>query len=73
MSLLIDGIGAAITVLAKNIQGRIERLKNESEALLEERKKIMDGESNDSTRRRVFNIDERLRQIHQILENNAHD
>lgn len=73
MSAIVEGIGLVIGKLAQQVQARIERLKNEVDTLLEERKKIMDGDPSDAGRDRVIVIDDRLSKIRKILENNAHD
>lgn len=73
MSLFLDGIGAIVKKATEWIPGRIEKLKNEKERLLNERQILMSKEFSASASRRVLVIDERLRQINAILNAKASD
>jgi hypothetical protein len=73
MSAFLEGIGKIFGKVADQVQGRIERLKNEREGLLNERKKLMDGDVNAKSMSRVVAIDNRLQQIETILANKATD
>lgn len=73
MSAFLDGIGSLIGKVTQWIPGRIEALKNERERLLNERKILTSKEFSASASRRIIAIDDRLRQIDQVLINSAKD
>ena len=68
-----DGIGKVIGKVADNIQGRVERLKNEKERLINERKEIMCNPPNAKSTDRVVAIGKRLCEIETIISNKASD
>lgn len=59
--------------IAQWIPGKIEKIKNEKGALLNEKSILMSKEFSASASRRIVVIDERLVQINTILENRASD
>lgn len=67
------GWGDFFGKISQQFQGRVERLKNEKERLLNERKTIMDSLFTDKSARRVLDIDARVRQINEALSNKATD
>lgn len=73
MSAFLDGIGSLIGKATQWIPGRIEALKNERERLLNERKILTSKEFSASDSRRIIAINDRLRQIDQVLINSAKD
>jgi hypothetical protein len=73
MSAFLDGIGAVVKKVTEFIPGRIEKLKNEKQRLLNERELLMSKEFSASGSRRVVAIDSRLCEINAILSNKASD
>ena len=73
MSAFLEGIGKVFGKIADQVQGRIERLKNEKIKLLEEKVKIMKGPASIESTRRVSVINKRLDEINAILTTNAKD
>lgn len=73
MSAFLEGIGKVFGKVADQVQGRVERLKNEKQRLENERKILTSKEYSASGSRRVVVIDKRLLEIDAILVNNAHD
>lgn len=59
--------------IAQWIPGRIEKLKNEKKALINERNFLLTKQFSASGSRRIVAINERLQQINSILENKASD
>jgi len=59
--------------ISDQFQGRIERLKNEKESLLNERQKILINPPTDKSSNRVIAIDTRVCQINQALGSKASD
>lgn len=73
MSAFLDGIGSLIGKVTQWIPGRIEALKNERERLINEKKFLESREFSASGSRRIIAINDRLRQIDQVLINSAKD
>lgn len=69
----MSGWGNLFGKIADQFQGRIERLKNEKERLLNERKNIFSQPASDSNVDRAITIDNRLREIETILTTKASD
>lgn len=67
------GWGNFFGKIAEQFQGRIERLKNEKEKLLDERKILISKEYSASGGRRVVVIDDRLHELDILIENKAND
>ncbi len=67
------GWGGFFGKIADQFQGRIERVKNERERLINERQQIMRSTAIPSGVARVTAIDNRLREIDQILTAKASD
>jgi len=67
------GWGGFFGKIADQFQGRIERLKNEKERLLNERSKIFTLPADIDSAARVVSIDSRLREINQIINTKASD
>lgn len=65
------GWGTAIDILLRilPIQGRIERLKNELEALTKEKRKLLKGKYDEKKGDRLMWIDNRISTINQLLRN----
>jgi hypothetical protein len=59
--------------VADNVQGRIERLKNERDALIQERQELYDGDSTPKAQKRILAINDRIAYIDGVLSNNARD
>lgn len=68
-----DGIGTLLGKLSTFIPGRVEKIKNERERLLDEKNTIESKPFTIVGSKRVFAINERVRQIDSILRNNARD
>lgn len=66
-------IGAIVNKVTQFIPGRIEKIKNERERLLNERKILTSKEFSASGSRRVIAIDARVLEIDAILRNKAVD
>ena len=73
MSAFLDGIGNIIGKISDHIQGRIERLKNEKERLINEKIEIMRGPADIASTRKVDKINKRIEEINFILANKAKD
>lgn len=69
----LDGIGKVLGKVADQLQGRIERLKNERVKLIVERDRLMKLECTTEMANKVSTIDKRLKEIDEILINNAKD
>lgn len=67
------GWGNFFGKIAEQFQGRIERLKNEKEKLIDERKILTSKEYSASSSRRVVVIDDRLHELDILIENAARD
>ena len=67
------GWGDLVGKIAQQFQGRVERLKNEREALLNERKKLIDGDCTARASNRIIIINTRLQQIETALSSKASD
>jgi len=68
-----DGIGTLIGKLSTYIPGRVEKIKNERERLLNEKAILLSKDFSASASRRIIAIDERILQINSILINCAKD
>ncbi len=73
MKAFLDGIGKLIGKIADNVQGRVERLKNEKIKLLEKRHALMQKPSSLRNVDMLNTIDIRLYQINATLGNKATD
>lgn len=73
MGAFLDGLGKVFGKVADQVQGRIERLKNEKEKLLNERKALLDKNVTPAAAARVNVIDGRLCQINTALAAKAAD
>jgi hypothetical protein len=71
ISAFLNGIGHLLGKIP--LQGRIERLKNELEALQTERNALLHGEANEKKSARLCVIDKRLDVIRGVLKNSAQD
>ena len=69
----MSGWGGFFGKIADQFQGRIERIKNEKEGLLNERQKLLDAPANDAASARVVAINQRLCQIDAALSTKASD
>lgn len=69
----MSGWGNLFGKIADQFQGRIERLKNEKEKLLNERSQILSGPVSDSRSERVVAINTRLQSIETALTTKASD
>ena len=67
------GWGGFFGKIAEQFQGRIERLKNEKEGLINERAFILQGKATTDVANRVVAIDIRLQQINAALSTKASD
>lgn len=67
------GIATVLGKLSTFIPGRIEKIKNERERLVNEKKILQSKEWSATAARRVPVIDKRVREIDAILRNNAKD
>lgn len=73
MSFFLDGLGKVFGKVADQFQGRVERLKNERTRLLDERKKLMDAVVTPTSACHIIDIDIRVREINETLNNKATD
>ena len=73
MNSLFEGIGKVIGKISDQVQGRIERLKNEKVSLINERKYLMEKPKTSTTINRILAIDDRLSEVSSILENKSSD
>ena len=68
MSAFLEGLGKVFGKVADQVQGRIERLKNERERLLNERHKLLTTKPFPANAAdRINRIDVRVREIDNIL------
>jgi hypothetical protein len=67
------GIGKLLGKGSTYIQSRIEKLKNEKEALEKERTGLLQGEANEKKANRILWINNRLDVIDGVLKNSAKD
>jgi hypothetical protein len=65
--------GKVAAKIAEQVQGRIERLKNERADLIKERQAIYDGPYSEKSSNRVYAINDRIDRIDGMLRSNAHD
>lgn len=75
MNDFLNGLGKVFSKFSENIQGRIERIKNEKVKLNEEKISILSSGHALTSREldRVLEIDKRIAEIKSILESNASD
>ena len=73
MSAFLEGLGKVFGKISEQIQGRVERLKNEKEQLENEKRTIQSKDLSANGSRRIVVINNRLRIIEAILANNAKD
>ena len=67
------GWGGFFGKIADQFQGRIERLKNERVRLIVDRDRLMKGDCTVEVAKKVSKIDARIKEIDNILINNAKD
>lgn len=72
-STFFGGLGALFGKGSTYIQNRIEKLKNEREALEKERTNLLMGECDEKKAIRLANIDKRLDIVNGLLANKAQD
>lgn len=69
----LDVLTKVVGKIVDNTQGRIERVKNEKESLLNEKSIILSKPISSSSIKRIDIIESRLLVINKIIENNAKD
>lgn len=67
----MSGIFNVLGKIADQFQGRTERLKNERDRLIKERKNILKGDCNEKTSIRLVAIDNRIDELNVLLGNAA--
>ena len=73
MNAIVEAIAKIFGKIADNTQGRIERLKNEKNALKKELDELTSQEWTFNRASRARCILARMRDIDDIMQNNAHD
>jgi archaellum component FlaC len=73
MNAFLEGIGKFLGKFSDQIQGRIERLKNEKAELLGQLNDLKDKDCTALVAYKIEKIEKRIDEIKRILENNAKD